>query len=145
MIILDLTCEDDHTFEGWFQSLDTFDRQLEAGLIECPHCGSSDIRRVPSAVHVAKSSEPERSSENRMPVIGLQADALAAYRQLLGKIVASSEDVGKAFASEARKIHYQEAPERSIRGEASPEECEALRDEGIEVIRLPVIKKEDLN
>jgi hypothetical protein len=39
------------------------------------------------------------------------------------------------FAEEARKIHYLEAPERSIRGEASAEEYEALREEGIEVFR----------
>ena len=47
-------------------------------------------------------------------------------------------DVGRAFPEEARKIHYGEAPERQIRGVASTKEVEALRDEGIEVVALPV-------
>jgi hypothetical protein len=54
--------------------------------------------------------------------------------------LANCEDVGADFAEEARRIHYVEAPERSIRGEASAEEYEALRDEGIEVFRLARLK-----
>ena len=70
---------------------------------------------------------------------------IAAYHQLMSVIVANSEDVGKSFAEEARKIHYMEAPIRSIRGEASADDYDSLREEGIEVVRLPIIKKEDLN
>ena len=39
---------------------------------------------------------------------------------------------------EARRIHYGEAKERGIRGHASSEDANALRDEGIEVVSLPV-------
>jgi hypothetical protein len=74
-----------------------------------------------------------------------RGELLDAYRQLVAALVANSEDVGKEFAREARRIHYIEAPERSIRGQASNEEFEALRDEGIEVLRIAVINKEDLN
>ncbi len=72
---------------------------------------------------------------------------VAAYQQLISVIAAKCEDVGKDFAQEARKIHYMEEPQRSIRGEASADEYESLRDEGIEVMRLPSfkVKKEDLN
>ena len=66
----------------------------------------------------------------------------SAYRQLIQAIVNSSEDVGASFAEEARKIHYNEAPERSIRGQASADECEALRDEGIDILHLPIVKDE---
>ncbi|MBS1142803.1 MAG: hypothetical protein H6R14_209 [Proteobacteria bacterium] len=77
-----------------------------------------------------------------MPV-GTQA--LALYRQLVQTIISHSEDVGSAFADEARKIHYNEAPQRPIRGQASEDECEALRDEGIQILSLPAAKEEDLN
>ncbi len=77
-----------------------------------------------------------------MPV-GIQTMAL--YRQLVQTIVESSEDVGKSFADEARKIHYNEAPERSIRGHATADECDALRDEGIQILQLPPVKDEELN
>ena len=73
------------------------------------------------------------------------AQAMALYRQLIQTIVSNSEDVGNSFAEEARKIHYNEAPERPIRGKATPDECDALRDEGIQILHLPEMKEEDLN
>lgn len=146
MIILDLSCKQEHPFEGWFQSLSSFDSQIEAGLISCPHCGSSDIRRVPSVVHMTKTtsapdSAREAESSAKPSATGSTVDVIAAYEQLLSAIVASSEDVGKDFVEEARRIHYLDAPLRSIRGEASAEEYESLRDEGIDVLRLPLVKK----
>lgn len=147
MIIYDLSCDNDHRFEGWFRSAEDFDNQLERHLIACPQCDSQQVRRIPSAVAI-------RSHAGAMPVEvtgaasastalmpgGSQVTAL--YRQLVQAIVSNSEDVGSAFAEEARKIHYNEAPERPIRGQASPEECDALRDEGINVLNLPLIKEE---
>ena len=58
----------------------------------------------------------------------------APYR----RIIESTEDVGDRFAEEARRIHYSEAPERAIRGSTSREEAVALREEGIEVLALPM-------
>ena len=144
MIIFDLCCKQEHPFEGWFQSQDNYDKQLERGLISCPHCGSSEIRRVPSAVHLTKPANTPASNEP-LPAISAQTGSLDAYQQLMSAIVKNCEDVGKNFAQEARKIYYMETPLRSIRGEASVEEYESLREEGIEVMRLPIHKKEDLN
>lgn len=145
MIIFDLTCNNGHRFEGWFQSPDSFDSQLEGEMVSCPVCGSVEVRRVPSAVHLAKASEAPAAASTATAALNPQGELLNAYRQLVSAIVAGSEDVGGEFANEARKIHYLEAPARSIRGQASEQEFEALRDEGIEVLRLPAIKKEDLN
>ena len=144
MIIFDLSCNNGHRFEGWFQSSEAFDEQLAGGLVACPFCGSGEIRRVPSAVHLAKASEQAPPPANAV-VVTPQGELLNAYRKLVSAIIANSEDVGTEFANEARKIHYLEAPERSIRGQASEKEFDALREEGIEVLRLPVLKKEDLN
>ena len=146
MIIFDLTCNSDHRFEGWFQSQENFDRQLDEGLISCPVCGSIDVRRVPSAVHLGKTvSTPDHTHTQNLQMVTPHGEVLAAYQKLLSAIVSSCEDVGKAFADEARKIHYLEAPQRSIRGEASSEEYESLRAEGIEVLRFPAIRKDELN
>ena len=70
---------------------------------------------------------------------------MGVYRQLVQSIIASTEDVGTRFAEEARKIHYKEVPERAIRGQTTSEERDILREEGIEVLQLPVVDKEDLN
>ncbi len=140
MIIFDLACAQDHPFEGWFQSSATYDQQLESEMISCPHCGSTEIRRLPSAVHLAKPANTPAPTGEVVPV-NSEAQLLSAYRQLMSVIIANSEDVGSDFAEEARRIHFMEAPARSIRGEASAEEYETLRDDGIEVLLLPTIKK----
>jgi hypothetical protein len=143
MIIIDLACDQDHPFEGWFKSLQVFESQRDSGMISCPCCGSSEIHRVPSAVHLAKSSESQVSKP--LPAITNQNDVHAAFQQLMTVILSSSEDVGKDFAQEARKIHYLEAPLRSIRGEANFDDFESLREEGIDVLLIPSIKKVELN
>ena len=98
---------------------------------------------MPSAVHLAKPATVAATPE--LPAICAQAGMMAVYQQLMSVIVSNSDDVGKDFFLEARRIHYMESPARSIRGEASAEEYEALRDEGIEVLRLPSPKKRNLN
>ncbi|KAB2923439.1 MAG: DUF1178 family protein [Dechloromonas sp.] len=149
MIIYDLCCENDHRFEGWFRSAEDFEAQLERRLITCPQCDSHQVRRVPSVVAIGGSAalpagipSVAMSGTAMMPA-GRQVMTL--YRQLIQAVVENCEDVGDAFVEEARKMHYNEAPERPIRGDATEEECEALRDEGISVIRLPSIKDEELN
>jgi hypothetical protein len=62
----------------------------------------------------------------------------AAMLNMLRQVVANTEDVGPQFAEEARKIHYGESEERNIRGQATREEAEALLEEGIEVVALPL-------
>lgn len=125
--------------------MENYDEQLADGRLSCPQCGSCEIRRVPSAVHLGTRPETPATVSSKDGSEHRHAAILAAGQQLLSMIVANSEDVGKNFAEEARKIHYMEAPARSIRGEASSEECESLLDEGIAILQLPIVKKEDLN
>jgi hypothetical protein len=145
MIIYDLRCANDHHFEGWFQSAADFDAQLGSQLLSCPQCDSHAVRRVPSAVaigsHAAPVAPPVSGSGNAVMSAG-GGEIMAAYRQLLRAVIANSEDVGDLFAEEARKIHYAEAPERAIRGNATPDDLEALADEGIAVIGLPKLRDE---
>jgi hypothetical protein len=69
----------------------------------------------------------------------LEAQVQAAFLKGMRELMGRSEDVGNAFAEEARKIHYKESPERSIRGQTTLDEAEALRDEGIEIMPMPLI------
>jgi hypothetical protein len=92
-------------------------------------------------VHLGNRPEASAQSEpkNASPAV------TSTYRQLLTALISSSEYVGSNFAEEARKIHYLEAPERSIRGEASHEDYEMLIEEGIDVLRLPFPEDKKLN
>jgi hypothetical protein len=140
MKVLNLRCEHDHRFEGWFGSEDDYLSQTERRLIECPMCGAKDISRLPSAPRLNVSglrepvaATPPASDASELVTTG-QAHWLRAVRQMM----AQTEDVGERFPEEARRIHYGETAERAIRGKASREEAEALRDEGIEVVSVPL-------
>ncbi|WP_421832261.1 DUF1178 family protein [Limnobacter sp.] len=155
IIIYDLECEYSHRFEGWFRSNEDFDDQREQKLLTCPECGTSAIRKVPSKINIggkahtqSKVSEAQGAGVPAAPTVQKPnsvdvATAFVMARQAIQALINHSEDVGDRFAEEARKIHYEEAPIRAIRGQASPEEFEELRDEGIEVIALPVLPSEE--
>ncbi len=145
MIIFDLSCRDEHRFEGWFRSAEDFGAQQARGLVACPQCGSADVRRLPSAAHLVTGS-PAQAATASAAAGGITAEsALAVLKAVVDRVVAGSEDVGRAFAEEARKIHYHESPARAIRGEASAQECAELQEEGIDVFRLPDPGPKNLN
>ena len=142
MIVFNLGCENSHRFEGWFTSSEDFERQLGGKLVGCPMCGTTNVSRLPNASYVNTGAKPRgRRAEEAAPTAAQQQYANVG-RELLSKlvehIIEHTEDVGPAFAEEARKIHYNEAPDRRIRGTASRDEVEALKDEGVEVVALPI-------
>jgi len=155
MKVLDLKCSHDHRFEGWFASTDEFESQLSRKLVACPVCSTTEVSRMPSAPRLNLSAgrsssssdqgEKEAAGSNRSNVTqaaqppqdadqALQARALQFMREILAK----TENVGDRFAEEARRMHYDEAPARNIRGVATPEDAHALMEEGIDVMPLPV-------
>jgi hypothetical protein len=149
MIVFELTCDAKHRFEGWFASGDDFNGQTERGLLSCPTCGTKTITKIPTAN--IRRSEPDAVPAVSAPIGGGAEKATvpmtmperAQMQAFVEHILASSEDVGKQFADEARRIHREEAPARSIRGQATREETEDLLEEGIPVLPLPVPPKSD--
>lgn len=132
--VFNLRCSDDHRFEGWFSSEDDYTQQVERGLLACPMCATKAVTRAPSAPYVNVSGPSEGRGAVAKPT---PEQMQAMFVKFAREIVAGSEDVGERFAEEARRIHYQEVPERSIRGVASHDEAAALADEGISVMPLP--------
>lgn len=138
MKVLDLQCSQNHSFEGWFASEDEFQSQLARGLVECPLCGDRTVSKMLSAprLNLGATQPAPRQEVVSMPDASLQA----AWLKMVRHVMANTEDVGERFAEEARGIHYGETEERAIRGQASREETEALLEEGIAVLPLPVPK-----
>ncbi|GJH28097.1 DUF1178 family protein [Caballeronia novacaledonica] len=140
MKVLDLKCSHEHRFEGWFASTEEFESQLSRKLVACPVCSATDVSRMPSAPRLNLSSArgeaaPQAPQAQAAPEsAALQARALKFMRELIEK----TENVGERFAEEARRIHYNEAPARNIRGVTTPEDAHALLEEGIDVMPLPV-------
>lgn len=143
MIVYNLGCANEHLFEGWFASADDFEHQAQAKLVTCPLCGNENIGRLPHAPKIGTGGG-ERATQPTpgQPVKGVPRQyanlGTEILSSLIDRLIETTEDVGRAFPEEARKIHYKEAPERHIRGSASTKEVEALRDEGIDVVAIPI-------
>ena len=152
MIVFDLQCPDSHRFEGWFASAEDYERQLAAGQIACPVCAAPQVRKVPSA-RINKHKGPREEAAPK-PAAAASAVTPAApapkpaptqqmtLAAFIDHVLVNSEDVGTRFAEEARKIHQGEAPRRSIRGQATAAETEALLEEGVPVMPLPIPPKD---
>jgi hypothetical protein len=145
MIVFDLLCAQGHRFEGWFGSAADFASQNERKLLSCPSCGSDSVERVPSAARFNLGAPQPRQelpakAEPAPEMAGKDPFAIAQmlYSRMLDELLTKTEDVGKEFPAEARKIFYQESAARPIRGEATPEEHQELVDEGIPVLRVPL-------
>lgn len=148
MKVLDLQCEHQHEFEGWFGSEEDFQSQLSRRLVECPVCASHQVVKRLSAPRLnlsgAREPLPVTSSEPSGGDVAVPNDASSAvqlqnaWMQMVRHVMAHTVDVGDQFAQEARKIHYGEAEERQIRGQVSLQETRELIEEGIPIMPLPI-------
>ncbi len=134
MKVLDLRCAHGHDFEGWFDSNEAFQGQLASGLIECPVCADKAITKCLSAprLNLGKAKE----AQEPLALTPDEAAQQGRWMRLVREMLAKTEDVGERFAQEARKIHYGEAAERGIRGQATLQQAEELLEEGIAVMPL---------
>lgn len=135
MIKYTLKCEQDHSFDSWFQSADAFDKLLNSGMVTCSVCGALGVEKAIMAPQVQAARSKAQPSAG--PLTAPASPAEQAMAELRKHVEANSENVGDNFAAEARAIHDGEAPERSIYGEAKPEEAKALFEEGVPVAPLP--------
>ena len=166
MIKYQLICDKSHEFEGWFGDSATFESQQESGLLTCPVCGSADVRRALMAPNLASpktrktdlaeqqpSVQPEPQPQPQAPQQASAAlppaaarkmqELMSEMRALQTKIREECRDVGNDFAEEARKIHYGEVEPEGIYGQATAEEREALDEEGIEIMDMPWLPKDN--
>lgn len=134
MIVYSIQCEYEHVSEAWFKDSETFQKQANSKDIECPLCGNRNITKAPMAPKVSKKST---QSQN------LQKSISTMIKTVKDHVEKNCDYVGKEFASEARKIHYGEAKERGIYGEATNQECKELKEEGVKVATLPFLKTQN--
>ena len=147
MIHYALRCSNEHAFDGWFPGSAAFDKQAKAGLLECPVCGDSQVERglmapaLPkkgNAVAVAKPAGKVAVGADKMP-----DGVRAALQRLRSEVEKNCDYVGDDFADEARRIHNGVSEARGIYGETTPEQAEALADDGIAVARIPWVNRAD--
>ena len=145
MILFNLRCARDHVFEGWFRNGDAYEAQAAAKKVSCPVCGSRKIEKAPMAPRIGKGVSKDDGAPAAPPAETSEkaAQLMQALRELRSKVEAESDFVGDRFAEEARRIHYGEVETRSIYGQTSDEEADALRDEGVPFSRIPWLPRHD--
>lgn len=161
MIHYQLRCDAGHAFDGWFKDSAGFDRQARRGLVECPSCASTKVERALMAPAIgagartkgragpppapAPSPVPAAAGPAAKAVTGpkLPAEVMAQLQRMRAEVEARCDYVGPAFAEEARAIHRGESERAGIYGEATREEAEALREEGIEIAAIPWVPRSD--
>ncbi|MGV1795051.1 DUF1178 family protein [Rhizobium lusitanum] len=142
MIRYSLSCDNAHEFEGWFSESADFDRQVESGFLTCPVCNSAAISKLLMAPSV--STARKKDEMQTLAMDAARKEALVKLKEAVEAIKSNAEDVGTKFPEEARKIHYGEADARGIIGKATPDEAQALVEEGIEIAAIPVLP-DDIN
>ena len=133
MIIFDLKCKNGHKFDGWFKDREAFIEQKSKKLVVCPVCNSHSVDIVPSSVTIRSKDSRSAGKDKEISLM----KALQAFHQYVDK---NFEDVGDRFAEVALKIHFGEEEKRNIKGKTTPQEEEALKEEGVEFIKIPVPK-----
>ena len=157
MILYQLSCDRQHSFEAWFKDGATADRQLKRKTVECPSCGSVKVAkalmaprvgRKGNSTEVAPVEAPTAPAPAPMPApsgkaVMVPAELRQALMEVRKQIESNCDYVGDKFAEEARKIHHGETEARGIYGEATDAEHEELLEDGIEVARVPWVNRGD--
>ena len=168
MIRYSLQCERGHAFESWFQDSASYDKQAKRGLVSCPMCDSVKVEKsimAPQIPRKGRTAEQRAGEETVLrakarrkkapaettavpapapqtpePLLMAQeTELISKLKELRDHIKANADNVGEQFPEQARKMHYGEIEHRPIYGDASPTEAQALIEEGVEVMPLPVL------
>ena len=155
MIHYQLRCSQDHGFDGWFKDSAAFEKGAAAGFVDCPVCGDTTVRRDLMAPAIGKraagrdrgEAAPAEAPAAAPPGVTtagpLPAQLLSLLQKMRAEVEKNCDHVGRDFADEARRMHRGESERRGIYGEATPDEAEALAEEGIEVGRIPWVPRAD--
>lgn len=142
MIIFDLQCMDcGQNFEGWFESHQAFMEQKQQNLLSCPICDANNIEKKLSIPAVSKKANQSENIATKTPLSPEEVRMI--IKDFRRHVTNNFENVGDKFTEESRKIHYGESEERGIYGKASIKDIRELNDEGIDILPLPDLPKDN--
>lgn len=147
MIAFDLVCSKGHKFECWFKDSASFEKQKSAGIINCPVCNDCDVEKAFSPFAIKKNGgkkeegKEQKKEEEKQDKV--EVDPRQVLRLVQEYVEKNFEDVGVNFTAEALKIHYGESKKRNIKGTATPDQENLLKQEGIQFFKIPIVKRLD--
>ena len=140
MIKYNLICNNNHEFESWFSDSEEFNRLNKKRLLECIYCSSNKIKKSIMAPMVSGTKLSEESVNILDRKLLKEKKELLKLRKHIEK---NFEFVGDKLSEKIRDIYYDKNSKKSIYGTATPEERKELAEEGIDLLSIPWISKDN--
>ena len=145
-------CSNEKEFDGWFKSIEAYEKQKLQKLINCPICGSDKVEKLLTAPSLKtnknktsdiKDKQFKNSKKNETFLGNVDSDNISTLLRTLKKEVQkNSTFVGNEFVSQVRSMKEGKIKEKPIHGHGTNKEIKELRDEGIDVVNIPWISED---
>jgi len=140
MIKYNLKCNNEHEFESWFSNSEEFEKLKKKNLLECIYCSSKKINKSIMAPMVSNLKNKENQINLVDKELKIEKNKLTEFRRYIEK---NFEYVGKDFSKKVREIYYDKKSKKAIYGTTTPDEREELAEEGIDLISIPWVEKDN--
>ena len=141
MIRYNLKCNNDHEFESWFSDSKEFEKLNKKKMLECIYCSSKKISKSIMAPSISGIKSDIRGELNDLEkFLKIEKRKLIQVRKYVEK---NFEYVGKNFSQKVREIYYDKKNKKTIYGKTTPKEKKELAEEGIDLLSIPWVDKEN--
>ena len=140
MIKYNLKCHNNHEFESWFSDSNEFEKLDKKKLLECIYCSSKKISKSIMAPMVSVVKEKNNNIKNLKKLLSQEKDKLLNLRNYIEK---NFEYVGENFSRKVREIYYDKNNNKTIYGTTTKKEREELAEEGIDLLSIPWVDKDN--
>ena len=140
MIKYNLKCSDGHEFESWFSDSSEFDKLNKKNLLECIYCSSNKIEKSIMAPMISGSKLKENSLDLVNEKLLNEKNELLQIRKYIEK---NFEYVGDKFSQKVREVYYDKENKKTIYGTTTKEERDELAEEGIDLLSVPWVSKDN--
>ena len=140
MIKYNLKCHNDHEFESWFSNSKEFEKLNKKDLLECIFCSSKKINKSIMSPTIFNSKEKNKRIEATNENFKDKKNKLLNLRKYIEK---NFDYVGNDFSKKVREVYYDKKSKKSIYGTTTTKEREELAEEGIDLISIPWVNKDN--
>ena len=140
MIKYNLKCHNDHEFESWFSDSKEYEKLNKKKLLECIYCSSKKINKSIMAPTILNTKENNKQIEMINRNFKDEKNKLLNLRKYIEK---NFDYVGKNFSKKVREVYYDKKNKKAIYGTTTPKEREELAEEGIDLLKIPWVNKDN--
>tara|TARA_B100001059_G_C17783477_1_gene555674 strand:- start:685 stop:1107 length:423 start_codon:yes stop_codon:yes gene_type:complete len=140
MIKYNIRCHNDHEFESWFSDSQEFDNLNKKKLLECIFCNSKIIVKSIMSPRISGTKEKHNNINASDEISKSEKNKLLQLRKFVEN---NFEYVGENFSKKVREIYYDKRSKKTIYGTATSEERNELEEEGIDLLSIPWVSKDN--